>query len=229
MPEDFGERLRKVRESKGLNQAQLAEKSGLQPSAVSHFELGRRSPSFDNLKRLADALSVTIDYLLGRQHEANYRRASCREVLPRLRGIVARRSGSNREICQRPCEAERISSIRRPWIVSEKLDQQEAEYEAGKVLATHASGDLPICPFAIAKRVKIVFQPKPSSARGVSGFLMRSRGDLRHSVRQPHCQRRLHPLHRCPRAWTLFSAWAPRTSFPHWHGAAQIPERVYFG
>ncbi len=69
MPEDFGERLRKVRESKGLNQAQLAEKSGLQPSAVSHFELGRRSPSFDNLKRLADALSVTIDYLLGRQHE----------------------------------------------------------------------------------------------------------------------------------------------------------------
>ena len=29
----------KVRESKGLNQAQLAEKSGLQPSAVSHFEL----------------------------------------------------------------------------------------------------------------------------------------------------------------------------------------------
>jgi transcriptional regulator with XRE-family HTH domain len=69
MPENFGDRLRKVRESKGLNQAQLAEKSGLQPSAVSHFEMGRRSPSFDNLKRLADALSVTIDYLLGRQLE----------------------------------------------------------------------------------------------------------------------------------------------------------------
>ncbi len=64
MPENFGDRLRKVRESKGLNQAMLAEKSGLQPSAISHFELGRRSPSSDNLKRLADALSVTIDYLL---------------------------------------------------------------------------------------------------------------------------------------------------------------------
>jgi transcriptional regulator with XRE-family HTH domain len=67
MAENFGERLRKVREDKGLSQAQLAEKSGLQPSAISHFELNRRSPSFDNLKRLADALSVTIDYLLGRQ------------------------------------------------------------------------------------------------------------------------------------------------------------------
>jgi transcriptional regulator with XRE-family HTH domain len=69
MAENFGDRLRKVREEKGLSQVQLAEKAGLQPSAVSHFEMGRRSPSFDNLKRLADALSVTIDYLIGRQPE----------------------------------------------------------------------------------------------------------------------------------------------------------------
>jgi Zn-dependent peptidase ImmA (M78 family) len=57
--------------------------------------------------------------------------------------------------------------------VSEKLDQQEAEYEAEKVLAARASLDLPICPFAIAKKVDIVIKPKPSSERGVSGFLMR--------------------------------------------------------
>lgn len=44
----------------------LAEITGLQPSAVSHFETGNRSPSFDNLRRLADALEVTTDYLLGR-------------------------------------------------------------------------------------------------------------------------------------------------------------------
>ena len=40
--------------------------ANLQPSAVSHFETGTRKPSFDNLKRLADALRVTTDYLLGR-------------------------------------------------------------------------------------------------------------------------------------------------------------------
>ncbi|MGD9721496.1 MAG: helix-turn-helix domain-containing protein [Pirellulales bacterium] len=67
MSESFGDRLRKEREEKGLSQSDLAEKAGLQPSAISHFELGRRMPSFDNLKRLADALSVTVDYLLGRQ------------------------------------------------------------------------------------------------------------------------------------------------------------------
>lgn len=62
----FSERLRAVREIRGLSQSELAEKAGLQPSAISHFELDRRSPSFDNLKRLANALTVTTDYLFGR-------------------------------------------------------------------------------------------------------------------------------------------------------------------
>jgi transcriptional regulator with XRE-family HTH domain len=52
-----------------MSQGDLAERSGLQPSAVSHFETGNRSPSFDNLKRLADALTVTTDYLVGRTED----------------------------------------------------------------------------------------------------------------------------------------------------------------
>lgn len=67
MTNEFGSRLRKIRDDKGLSQSELAEKAGMQPSAISHFESGRRAPSFDNLKRLADALSLTVDYLLGRQ------------------------------------------------------------------------------------------------------------------------------------------------------------------
>jgi transcriptional regulator with XRE-family HTH domain len=66
----FPEILRRTRDDKGLSQSDLAEKAGMQPSAISHFEAGRRSPSFDNLKRLADALNVTIDFLLGREKEA---------------------------------------------------------------------------------------------------------------------------------------------------------------
>ncbi|MCA9033120.1 MAG: helix-turn-helix transcriptional regulator [Planctomycetaceae bacterium] len=69
MSVEFGNRLREAREKKGLSQAEMAQKSGLQPSAVSHFESGRRAPSFDNLRKLADALSVTIDFLLGRESE----------------------------------------------------------------------------------------------------------------------------------------------------------------
>lgn len=67
--EIFQERLRTARESRELSQGELAQRSGLQASAVSHFETGTRKPSFDNLKRLADALRVTTDYLLGRSDD----------------------------------------------------------------------------------------------------------------------------------------------------------------
>lgn len=49
-----------------LSQSEMAQLTGLQPSAISHFETGTRKPSFDNLRRLSDALEVTTDYLLGR-------------------------------------------------------------------------------------------------------------------------------------------------------------------
>lgn len=62
----FIERLQKARDIRGMNQAQLATESGLDPSVISHFEGGTRKPSFDNLKRLASALRVTTDFLLGR-------------------------------------------------------------------------------------------------------------------------------------------------------------------
>ena len=62
----FPERLRAARELRDLNQGQLADLANLQPSAVSHFETGSRKPSFDNLRRIADALDVTTDYLIGR-------------------------------------------------------------------------------------------------------------------------------------------------------------------
>ena len=41
----------------------------MQASAISHFENDNRKPSFDNLRRLADALDVTTDYLLRRVNE----------------------------------------------------------------------------------------------------------------------------------------------------------------
>jgi transcriptional regulator with XRE-family HTH domain len=73
----FPERLQAARQLRKLSQSELAAKAGLQPSAVSHFETGRRAPSFDNLKALSTALEVTTDYLLGRVDD------------PQLQGEVA--------------------------------------------------------------------------------------------------------------------------------------------
>ena len=65
----FPERLRTAREHRKLSQGELADRAGLQASAISHFETAGRKPSFDNLKKLADALNVSTDYLLGRTVE----------------------------------------------------------------------------------------------------------------------------------------------------------------
>ncbi len=67
LTEEFSVRLRYAREKlRKISQGKLAKLTGFQPAAISHFETGARKPSFDNLKRLADALEVTTDFLLGR-------------------------------------------------------------------------------------------------------------------------------------------------------------------
>lgn len=60
----FAARLREARESRGWNQAELAQRADMQPSAIAHFEASRRKPSFDNVRRLAKALEVSADYLM---------------------------------------------------------------------------------------------------------------------------------------------------------------------
>ena len=67
MPADFASRLRKTRENRELSQSELAREANMQPSAIAHFEAGRRKPSFDNVRALARALKVSADYLLGTQ------------------------------------------------------------------------------------------------------------------------------------------------------------------
>lgn len=62
----FPERLKEIRELRKLTQTQLAEKSKIPSTSISHLEAGSRKPSFDNLRKLGVALEVSTDYLLGR-------------------------------------------------------------------------------------------------------------------------------------------------------------------
>ena len=62
----FQERLRAVRQGlRGMSQVELAKTTGLPSTSVAHFERGTRKPSFDSLRKLATALNVSADYLLG--------------------------------------------------------------------------------------------------------------------------------------------------------------------
>lgn len=64
--EIFQERLRAARDLRQFSQSDLASRAEMPPSSIAHFETGSRKPSFDTLRRLANALEVTTDYLLGR-------------------------------------------------------------------------------------------------------------------------------------------------------------------
>ncbi|MBE6976250.1 MAG: helix-turn-helix transcriptional regulator [Ruminococcaceae bacterium] len=60
----FGTRLKKLRLSKGLSQADLAAQLRILPTTISRYEQGQREPSLDILRELAKCLGVDTNYLL---------------------------------------------------------------------------------------------------------------------------------------------------------------------
>ena len=61
----FGKQLQKYRERAGYSQEKLAEKIECSTIFISYIERGVKSPGLDNLIRLANALDVSADLLLG--------------------------------------------------------------------------------------------------------------------------------------------------------------------
>ena len=62
---DFGRRLRKIRQSAGFTQKQLAEQIHVSKGTISNYETEERQPSPMILKDIAKALHISADYLLG--------------------------------------------------------------------------------------------------------------------------------------------------------------------
>jgi len=64
--ERFGERLKRFRESRGWSQRELAQRAGIPQPTVGYLETGRRSGlTVETARRIADALGVSIDRLVG--------------------------------------------------------------------------------------------------------------------------------------------------------------------
>ena len=61
----LADNLRAARIDRGLSQRGLATASGIYQGHISHFENARRQPLIHNLVRLAHALEVSTDFLLG--------------------------------------------------------------------------------------------------------------------------------------------------------------------
>lgn len=91
----FKKRLKAARELREWSQSDLASRAEMPPSSIAHFEAGSRKPSFDTLRRLANALEVTSDYLLGRVSDPGLAEAG-----DPLFKDVGKLTGSDRELAK---------------------------------------------------------------------------------------------------------------------------------
>jgi transcriptional regulator with XRE-family HTH domain len=67
----FQERLLLARRRCGMSQAALGAKAKLFKTDISKYERGQSLPTLPRLVRLADALGISTDYLLGRKESCH--------------------------------------------------------------------------------------------------------------------------------------------------------------
>lgn len=66
-------KLKKLRENRGMTQAELGKALDISPSAIGMYEQGRRIPDISTLKKISSFFSVSVDYLIENnlQNDAN--------------------------------------------------------------------------------------------------------------------------------------------------------------
>ena len=88
---DVGQRLRILREERGISMRALARRSGLSANALSMIERGLTSPSVSTLNKLATALEVPITAFFRQEpvrEQIVFRKASQRVQQPFARGLI---------------------------------------------------------------------------------------------------------------------------------------------
>lgn len=83
----LGKRITTLRKERGLTQVELSEKLDTTQVIVSDYERGKLRPHPDMIVRLAKALSVSTDELLGLKQQDSDGAIVSRRVLRRLKAI----------------------------------------------------------------------------------------------------------------------------------------------
>jgi transcriptional regulator with XRE-family HTH domain len=61
--QQFGDRVRELRQTRGISQEDLAFKSGMHRTYLGGIERGERNPTLKNIAKLAKALGVSLPEL----------------------------------------------------------------------------------------------------------------------------------------------------------------------
>jgi transcriptional regulator with XRE-family HTH domain len=63
---EFGENMMLIRKKKSISQADLGKLIGTSGDVIGRYERGDIKPSIEVVQKIADALEVSIDYLVGK-------------------------------------------------------------------------------------------------------------------------------------------------------------------
>ena len=64
-------RIKEIRERKGIGQKELAEKINTSQQAISLYETGKREPRLETWKKLANFFGVSVPYIQGIEPDFN--------------------------------------------------------------------------------------------------------------------------------------------------------------
>lgn len=85
---ELNEKLKELRQQKGLTQEELAQALYVSRTAVSKWESGRGYPNIDSLKLLADFFSVTVDDLLSGDQLLSIAQETCQQTKHHLLDLI---------------------------------------------------------------------------------------------------------------------------------------------
>jgi transcriptional regulator with XRE-family HTH domain len=84
----FAERLRDLRQQRAMTQQDLAKAAKIHYTHICRYEVGKSMPAADTLRRLADALGTTVDFLMdGAAQETAKTRLTDKALLQRFQDV----------------------------------------------------------------------------------------------------------------------------------------------
>lgn len=76
----FMQRMKETMQEKGIRQTDLVEKTGIDKGALSSYMNGRYMPNAEKVAKIAKALGVSVDYLLGKEEAQTEKPPKIHEV-----------------------------------------------------------------------------------------------------------------------------------------------------
>ena len=84
----FSQRLRELRQQRKLTQQELAKVAAIHYTHIGRYESGKSMPSADTLRRIAEALGTTADFLMdGATQDTAKARLNSRALLQRFQDV----------------------------------------------------------------------------------------------------------------------------------------------